>query len=144
MKVIIGADHRGYELKGIIVEWLEKGGYDVVDVGATEYDENDDYVDFACQACESVVDEERAILICGSGHGVDIVANRYKHIRSILGFDKQVVVQGRKHENANVLSIPADWVSREEALTMADFFLTTDFSGEERHVRRLKKLEKIS
>lgn len=143
MKVVIGADHRGFELKEDLVTWLTESGYEVVDVGANVLNPEDDYFDFAQELAKQLKETDRGILFCGSGHGMDIVANRFEYIRGILGFRKEVVIQGREHEDANVLILPADWVSYEEVVEMVDLFLATDFSGEERHVRRLHKLESI-
>jgi ribose 5-phosphate isomerase B len=118
----------------------------VQDVGADEYEESDDYTDFAGMGAAIVSknpSEYRGVFLCGSGHGVDIVANKYRGVRAAIGFNLDVVKQSREHDDANVLVIPADWVDEEEAKQMATLWLGTEFSGEERHVRRLKKLENV-
>jgi ribose 5-phosphate isomerase B len=117
----------------------------VEDVGAREKNAGDDYVDYAMAVAEKVreSDENRGILLCGSGHGVDMTANRYRGVRSILAFNVEVARQGREHENANVVSIPADWVSEDEAWQIVENFVKTDFAGEERHKRRLEKLARL-
>lgn len=145
MKIYIGSDHRGYELKERIKKWLESEGYEVEDCGAFSYDPEDDYPDFAVAVAERVRKNpnSRGILLCGSGHGVDIVANRFAEIRSILGFNVDVVKQGREHEDANILSLPADWVGK-GAIEMVNLFLQTDFSGSAKRVRRLAKMRTIS
>ena len=145
MKVFLGTDHRGFTLKEYLKKQLSAWGYGVEDVGAVTLDASDDYVDFAKALASKVQRDEssRGILLCGSGHGVDIVANRFSGVRGILGFNVDVVVQGREHEDANVLSLPADWVSEEEAKEMVRVFLETEFSGEERHRRRLKKIKEM-
>lgn len=104
---------------------------------------DDDYPDFANPVCTQMKDDDQAILICGSGHGMDIAANRYPHIRAILGFNQAVVEQGRAHENANVLVLPADWLSQDEANALIDIFLNTPFSQEPRHIRRISKLKTV-
>lgn len=146
MKIYLGADHRGFELKEKIKTWLEKENYQVIDVGAQKFDPEDDYVDFALKAIKGVRDNgegERAILFCGSGHGMELVANRFHSARAILGFNKQVVVQGRAHEDANVLSLPAEWLEDSEAIEMVELFLTTDFTGKNKYKRRLAKITEI-
>lgn len=145
MKVFIGADHRGFELKAALYEQLAEAGYEVIDVGALEYNKEDDYVDVARALIGHMnPHDDRGILLCGSGHGVDIAANRYPLVRSILGFNKDVVIQGREHEDANVLSLAADWLDVDAAWDFAQTFLTTAFSAEERHERRLHKLSEIT
>lgn len=145
MKIFLGADHRGYRLKEGLKKSLKLAGHAVVDVGAVVLDPEDDYVDYAQEVASSVAKDptSRGVLLCGSGHGVDIVANRYTQVRSILGFNMDVVVQGREHEDANVLSIPSDWVSEEEAQEMVAVFLETAFSGAERHQRRIEKVRAL-
>lgn len=143
MKILIGADHRGFELKQWLKHELQQKGYELLDVGASSYDPEDDFVDIGVNLVSEMNEHDRGILICGSGHGVEMTANRFSHIRAILGFNMNVVVQGRQHEDANVLCLPADWVDTTEVLQMVVKFLETEFSGEERHVRRLNKLAKI-
>lgn len=146
MKILLGADHRGYKLKEKIKVQLGKLGFEVEDVGAFSYDKGDDYVEFAVGVAKGVSKEKKAkgVLVCGSGHGVDIVANRFMGVRSILGFNKAVVKQGREHEDANVLCLAADWVSGSEAIKFVELFLKTSFSGEKRHRRRIEKIEEIT
>lgn len=143
MKIYIGADHRGYEKKELVKRWLMENGHEVVDVGASEYDKSDDYVDYAVATVSSMGDADMGILMCGSGHGMVIAANRFSKVRAILGFNKEVVVQGRKDEDANVLILPAEWITDEEMLERASVFLETPFSGAERHVRRIKKIRDL-
>jgi len=145
MKVIIGADHRGFTLKEELAKYLQGLGYEVVDVGAREYAPDDDYLDFALAGVQEFRknEESRLVLLCGSGHGVEMVANRFSGVRAIMGFNTEVVQQGRQHEDANALVIPADFASEEEAKERVRVFLETEFSGEERHQRRLQKLAEI-
>jgi len=144
VKVYVGADHRGYELKEHLKGWLEEEGYDVEDCGAYGFDPEDDYPSYAEDVARLVGADadSRGILLCGSGHGVDIVANRFSAVRSIVGFNADVIVQGREHENANVLSIPADWVTKKLAVEMVGDFLRTPFSEQARHKRRIEELGK--
>lgn len=143
MTIYIGADHRGYSLKEKLYTYLKMSGYNVVNKGAFEYLEDDDDVDFARMVCESIGSDDRGILLCGSGHGVDMAANRYSHIRCILGFNLDVTVQAREHEDANVLALPAEWLSEDEAFEIVKMFLNTSFSGKLRYSRRLAKLKEL-
>jgi ribose 5-phosphate isomerase B len=143
MKIHLAADHRGFEFKESVKKWLQENSYEVIDAGAEEYIGDDDYVDYATKALKNFSDDDQAILFCGSGHGMDIVANRYKNVRAILGFNLEVVKQGRQHENANVLVVPTDWLNHEELITRIKAFLETEFSNEERHVRRLQKIDSL-
>ncbi len=141
MKVYLAADHRGFKLKEHLKAFLVGLGYDVADVGAHEYDPADDYPDFAYPAARFVAAEEaRGILLCGSGAGVLIVANKVPGIRAAAGFSEKEVVASRVDDDSNVLTISADECSVEETETFSRLFLETPFSGEERHVRRLSKL----
>lgn len=143
--VFLGADHRGFELKERLKKRLIDEGFDVTDLGNDHLDESDDYVDFAHKVAEATVGlpENRGILLCGSGAGVDIVANKIDGVRSALVFDVPRAVQARQHEDANVISLPADTLDEESAYEISKAFLTTDFSGDDRHIRRLEKIEEV-
>lgn len=146
MRIYLGSDHRGFELKEKIKISLVERGYEVEDVGNHVFDPDDDYVDYALKVAESIegADEsDRGILLCGSGHGVDIVANRFAHVNAILGFNDDVTTQGRQHEDANVLVIPAEWVEEEEALERVRLFLETEASKEDRYVRRRARVASL-
>jgi ribose 5-phosphate isomerase B len=143
MKLIFGTDHRGFFLKEAIKQAVMKASKnaEIVDVGAQDDNPTDDFVDYAQKAIAAMdPKEDRCILLCGSGHGMDMAANRYKNIRAIIGFNNDVVVQGRQHEDANVLVIPADWTTPEEAITRLQLFLATPYSRQEKYQRRLDKL----
>lgn len=145
--MLIGSDHRGFLLKEELKIWLEETGYKVEDVGASSYQPDDDYVGFAEKLgvrIKGISDKSaRGILICGSGHGVDMVANKFAGIRAALCWNEEVARQAREHENANVLVLPSDWIDAEKAKKIAKVFLETEFSREERHVRRLEKIERL-
>jgi len=143
MKLFLAADHRGFSLKEQIKQHLVAQGHSIVDCGAFTYNPDDDEVDFGSEAVRQMRPEDRAILLCGSGHGMDITANRFSHIRAILGFNQEVIQMGREHEDANVLVIPAGWTSENQAIIMIETFLTTPFSGKERYIRRLEKIKKL-
>lgn len=143
----IAADHRGYSLKEGLKSRLLSDGYEVSDAGALKLDINDDYPDFAISAVEAMLREggkfAKAILVCGSGHGMDMLANKYKGVRSALCFNIRVARQSREHEDANVLVLPADWVKEHDALEIVKTWLETPFSDDERHTRRLGKVKEI-
>lgn len=136
MNIYIAADHRGYQLK----EFLKQNLPELIDKGAFSFDPDDDDVDFAMAAVKDLKPDDRAILLCGSGHGMDIAANKFPHVRGILGFNHDVVKMGREHEDANVLILPAEWITQEQAVESIKLFLTTPFSGKDRYRRRLKKI----
>ena len=140
----LAADHRGFQLKEAIKKSLIERGVAVEDCGAFSYDAGDDYVDFAAAAkiAENPV-EHKGILFCGSGHGVDIVANKFRGIRAALCWNAEVAKQSREHEDANVLVLPADWMDEMQAQEIVSVWLGMPFSGEDRHIRRLKKIEEI-
>ena len=149
MIIYIGADHRGFLLKASIAAALASDGYEVIDVGAAVNDPVDDYPDFARAVAEKVMvsadaSEARGIVICGSGFGADIVANKFKGIRSALAMLPEQICVGRHDDDVNVLSIAADFITPEKALEIARAFLSTPFEGNEiRYSRRLKKISEI-
>ncbi len=144
--IYFAADHRGFALKEQLKTFLDEKRQDVEDTGAFEYDAEDDYVDFARLAAKKISKnpvERRGIFVCGSGHGMDIVANKYKGVRAALGFNKEVARQSREHEDANVLVLAADWLNFDETKEIVLVWLFTEFTGEERNVRRLGKIKEI-
>lgn len=143
MKIYLAADHRGFSLKEELKQQLITQGHNVIDCGATSYNPEDDEVDFGASAVKQMQPEDRGILLCGSGHGMDMTANRFSHIRAILGFNQEVVQMGREHEDANVLVIPAGWTNSNQAIDMIKTFLTTPFSGKDKYIRRLEKIKKL-
>ncbi len=141
--IYIGADHRGFELKEQLKVWLIEQGYEVEDVGNFMLDPDDDYVDPAIKVGEMIqggVGSDRGILLCGSGHGVEMIANRFSKVRAILAFNSEVTKQGREHEDANVLAIPANWLTTEEAIERLEIFLQTEANPSERYVRRRNRM----
>ena len=144
--IYLGADHRGYELKQRLKKRLSDEGFEVTDLGSDTLNPGDDYVIYAHKVADAVaggVEGDRGILLCGSGAGVDIVANKVEGIRSALVFDVPRAVQARQHENANVISLPADTLDEESTWEIVKAFLTTEFSGQERHKRRLQELQEV-
>lgn len=145
MKVFIGADHRGFELKNSLIDYINSKGYEAVDAGNDQYDKNDDYPDFAVAVAQSVLKEPGSlgIVICGSGGGISIAANKHKGIRCIIGFDPNQAKATREDEDTNVLALSSDFTSDERAKEIVSAWLEAEFSGEERHVRRLDKIKQI-
>ena len=140
MKIAIGNDHAGTELKLQILRYLEENNYTVINVG-TDTDESVDYPDFAHQVAQKVDqgETEKGIVICGSGNGVNITVNKYPGVRSALCWTTEIAALARQHNNANVIAIPARFVSTEMALEMVKVFFETDFEGG-RHSRRVDKI----
>ena len=145
MKVYLGADHGGFELKNIIYEHLFHNGYEVEDMGATTLDEDDDYPKYAYAVATKVLGEEdgRGILFCRSGQGMAMAANRVRGIRAAVIWDVEGAKETRRDNDSNVLSLPSDVVDAETAIRIVDAWLTTNFSGEERHSRRLDEMEQL-
>ena len=142
----LAADHRGFQLKESLKKMLAERRVAFEDCGAHEYNKDDDYTDFAIAAGEKIAanpNEHRGIFICGSGHGMDIVANKFRGIRAALCWNPVVAKQSREHEDANVLILPADWLDEQTASEILTVLLETPFSNEERHMRRLKNIKKI-
>lgn len=140
MKIAIGSDHGGYELKELIVSYLQSNGHEVIDCGCTS-PASVDYPDFAEKVCSAVrsASSEAGILICGTGIGMSIAANRYRDIRAALCHDSFTARMSREHNNANVLCIGARVIGSEVALDLVGAWVKTDFTGG-RHQRRLDKL----
>ncbi|HIM62143.1 MAG TPA: ribose-5-phosphate isomerase [Dehalococcoidia bacterium] len=145
MKVAVGADHAGFELKGDIVKWLESEGHQVNDIGAHELDPDDDYPDFAVAVAGSVLkgDSERGIVICGSGVGACITANKVKGIRACLCHDTYSARQGVEHDNMNVVCIGGRVIGIELTKVVLESFLNANFLPEPRFQRRLDKLNQV-
>ncbi len=149
MKVYLGSDHAGYELKEKLVLFLKDLGYEVEDKGAFSLDSQDDYPDFVKPVASAVASDpegSRGIVLGGSGQGEAISANRYKNIRAFAYYtpsrgEVNIVTDSRSHNNSNIISLGARFLSEEEAKEAVKLWLETPFSGDERHVRRLRKLD---
>jgi ribose 5-phosphate isomerase B len=146
MVIYIGADHKGFELKEFLKKYLMGDAYEVEDV-TPNFSDGDDYPDVAKLVALKVarnLEQSRGIVICGSGAGVDIAANKFRRIRSVLGFSPDQVFDARRDDNVNVLSLAADFVEHDTAKNMTKIFLETKFDEkEERFRRRLAKLLEI-
>ena len=146
MTIYIGADHRGFKLKEILKIFLKENGYDVVDFGNSNYDENDDYPDFILPVAKKVAEspeQNRGIVLGGSGQGEAMAANRIKGVRAavIYSYNEDIIKLSREHNDANVLSLGASFLNEEQAKKAVKLWLETPFSGEERHIKRIKKIE---
>jgi ribose 5-phosphate isomerase B len=139
-KIIIGGDHAGFDYKSEVIKFLQEKGYEVVDKG-TYSSSSADYPDFAHPVANAVEQQEAelGILICGSGNGVAITANKHQNIRAALCWLPEIASLARQHNNANILCLPARFVSIELAKKMVDVFITTAFEGG-RHQTRVGKI----
>ncbi len=145
MRVAVGMDHGGFPLKETILEEIRKEGHEPVDVGAFHLDPGDDYPDFARAVGEAILSgrAERGVLVCGSGVGACVAATKMKGIRAAVCHDHYSAHQGVEHDNMNVLCLGARIIGPELAVDLIKAFLAATFSGEERHVRRLQKVQAI-
>ncbi|MBT8260531.1 MAG: ribose 5-phosphate isomerase B [Bacteroidia bacterium] len=140
MKIAIGNDHAGPEYKFAIVKFIESKGIEVVNYGTDTLD-SVDYPDFIHPVAKDVDTNQVdfGIIICGSGNGANMTANKYQNVRSALCWNKEIVALAREHNNANILSIPARFTALPQALEMVETFLNTDFEGG-RHQKRINKI----
>lgn len=148
MKIFIASDHRGFHIKEKIKEWLKGWGYNFEDCGAFELREDDDYPDFISKAAKKVSEspvENRAIVLGATGQGEAMLANKYKGVRAAVycGGSEEMITLSRQHNDANVLSLGADFLSDKEAKKAIELWLKTEFSGEERHKRRIGKIGEV-
>jgi ribose 5-phosphate isomerase B len=136
----IGSDHAGFELKSKLITYLNDRGFQVLDHG-THSDESTDYPDYAHPVAESVESDENAkgILICGSGNGISITANKHQGVRCALSWLPEIAELARQHNDANIVSIPSRFVEADSALKIVEVFLGTEFEGG-RHERRVNKI----
>ncbi|HSE29501.1 MAG TPA: RpiB/LacA/LacB family sugar-phosphate isomerase [Candidatus Saccharimonadales bacterium] len=147
MKIYLASDHAGFQLKEKVEAHLLKAGYDVEDVGNKHLDPDDDYPQFAYAAAAKILgsehDDAKAILICGSGQGMCIAANRVRGIRAALCWDEASARETRNDNDSNVLCVPARVLQTDEAFKMIDTWIKTPFSNAPRHARRLREIEEL-
>ena len=147
MKIYIGADHNGYGLKNKLVELLTRAGYEVEDDGEERLNPEDDFPLFAGKVCMNVLgsddNDPRGILICGSGQGMCMAANRFKGIRASLCWDQTSAREARNDDNANVLCLPAKLLDGPNAHIIVETWLNTPFANAARFVRRLKEIDEF-
>jgi ribose 5-phosphate isomerase B len=136
----IGADHAGFELKQYLIEYLSSKGYQLKDFGCYSED-SIDYPDYGHPVAEMVQEHKGmlGIIICGSGNGINMTANKHQGVRSALCWTKEIAELARLHNDANIIALPARFISKNEAVEMVDAFLQTEFEGG-RHQRRIDKI----
>lgn len=144
-KIFLGADHRGYELKEKIATWLFDLNYDFEDLGAVHLDGSDDYTKYASEVASMVAKRphSKGVLLCGSGVGADVVANKFDGIRASIGKNVLQVKAGRNDDDMNILVIAADYTIEKEAKAMLIAFLETKYEENARRERRLEEIEKL-
>lgn len=146
MKIFLGADHNGFELKKQIHAHLLEQGHEVVDKGDVQFDKDDDFPLFAARVASEVLAHEDSlgILICGSGQGMCIAANRFKGIRASLVWDEDEAHDARAEDDCNVLCLPARYLKTNEAKEVVDTWLKTEFTGAARFKRRNRQLDELN
>ena len=146
MKVYLGADHAGFELKTALYEHLIHNGYDAEDVGAKTLQEDDDYPKYAYLVATKILggeDDDRGVLICGSGQGMSMAANRVNGVRAALAWSLESAKSARRDDNANVLVLPSRFIDADEAVAALDAWLRAEFKADPKYQRRLDELEEL-
>jgi ribose 5-phosphate isomerase B len=147
MKIFLGADHAGFELKNLLKEHLHKAGHQVEDTGAKTLEDHDDYPRYAYTVASKLLGEEDGtalgVLICGSGQGMSMAANRVNGVRAALAWDEATAKVSREDDNANVLVLPSRFVKPEQATAMVDAWLAAQFKADPKYQRRLDELEQL-
>ncbi len=140
MKIAIGSDHAGFELKEILIKHLIEKGFEVKDFGCNS-NESMDYPDSAHPVCESIEKKESnlGVLICGSGNGITMAANKHQNIRAALSWIPEIASLARQHNDANIVSLPARFITKENAKSIVDAFFNATFEGG-RHQKRVEKI----
>ena len=145
MHIYLGADHRGYQLKDELMNWLRAHQISFTDFGAMEYDAEDDFNDYAKKVAQAVVtnpsDDDFGILLCGSGQGMAMQANRFKGIRAAICLNPAEAMETRSHNDANILCLPADSIPNNEVYDIINAFMSTKPLTEEKYQRRCRKLD---
>lgn len=148
MKIYLGADHNGFEYKRQLAEKLKLAGHEIVDEGDTELQPEDDYPQFAGKVVNALLADDdpgaRGILICGSGQGMCVAANRFKGIRAALCWDQAEARAARNDDDCNILCLSSRYTSLEDAETIAETFLATPFAGAPRFKRRIQQLDELT
>ncbi len=138
-KIYIASDHAGFELKSYLINSFKKNNIEIIDLGCDSAKNSVDYPDYANALCEKITENDFGVLICGSGIGISISANRHKKIRAALCCNKSMAKLARSHNNANVICLGARFLKKKYALTICKTFFTQKFDGQ-RHVTRVEKL----
>jgi ribose 5-phosphate isomerase B len=147
MNIYVGADHNGFHLKASLVRYLKSAGYDFVDEGDVSFNPEDDYPIYAARVVNAMLQDTstgpKGILICGSGQGMAIAANRFKGIRACLGYDIESVRSARNDDDCNILCLPAKILVTDEATSIVEAFLHTPFAAAPRFKRRNRELDEM-
>lgn len=145
MKIYLGADHNGFELKTVIREHLVHKGYEVEDLGAHTHEPLDDYPQFAYAVAAKVLGSEKdqGILICASGQGMAIAANRVSGIRAAIAWNSETAVHAKRDDDANILVLASRYTGQEDSLAAVDAWLDTKFSDNPKYNRRIKQIEEL-
>lgn len=146
MLIFIGGDHRGFKLKESIKAYLKSSGYEVVDVGSATYIDGDDYPDYAKLVAEKIQEDpenRRGVLVCGSGVGVDIVANKFARVRSVLAMSADHAIVSKSDDDTNIVCLAADFIDDSTAKKIVSAWLQAEFIPQEKYRRRLQKIEDI-
>lgn len=147
MKIYVGADHNGFALSRSLIDYLRRAGYDVHDDGGEQLNPDDDFPVFAAKVVHDMLSSEdndvRGILICGSGQGMCMAANRFRGIRALLGYDRESIKSARNDDDANVLCLPAKTLEKDSVNMLVETFLNTPFSHIGRFQRRIKELDEL-
>ena len=145
MHIYLGADHRGYQLKDELIAWLKGHDISFTDFGATNYDAEDDFNDYAKKVATAILNNpdpnDFGILLCGSGQGMCMQANRYKGIRAAICLTPAEAIETRSHNNSNVLCLPADVISGNDVYDIINAFIDTQPLQDEKYQRRCRKLD---
>lgn len=147
MKIYLGADHNGFHLKNTLLQYMKRAGYDVVDQGDEQMHPDDDFPVFAhkvvTQMFASGDPDARGILICGSGQGMCMTANRFRGIRAALGYDREAVKSARNDDDANILCLPAKTLEADKVNLLLETFLNTPFAAAPRFKRRIAEMDEL-
>lgn len=147
MKIYIGTDHNGFYLRNSLVEYLKKAGYEVHDESLKDLDPADDFPVFASKVVKDILTSEdtdpRGILLCGSGQGMCMVANRFKGIRAAMVYDRESVRASRNDDDANVICLPAKTLEKDDAKVIVETFLNTPFAAADRFKRRIREMDEL-
>lgn len=142
--IYLGSDHGGFEFKEELKIFLQKKNYKFEDLGNVVYDKEDDYPDYAFKVAKKVASNKnsKGILLCRSSAGMVIAANKIKGIRAVSVFDVKSAQHSRQHNDANIIALSGDWLDNKKMFKIIEIFLNTEFSNEERHIRRIEKINK--
>lgn len=148
MKIYVGADHNGFRLRRTVIDYLKRAGYDVVDDGGDTLNPDDDFPVFAQKVVADMLSSDdpspRGILICGSGQGMCMAANRFRGIRALLAYDRESVRSARNDDDANIMCLPASIFEKDTANVLVETFLNTDFAAAPRYTRRIRELDELN